>query len=478
MRQPRSRRYVPQAQAPTSHPRRGGLGSTTVGQRLHVHFSAVAPDGAAVARLGAATVLVPFAIPGEDAVIEITEGGRRARGRLVVVRRKSAHSVEPRCPHFGRCGGCQWQHVSLEAQRIMKTGLVRDHLKEHAGVRRDLVRPAVGGGAWAYRSTMQAICAARDGALAVGFHSAAGERVVDVSACPVQHPANEAMLTAVREALRSLRMEPYDRSTGAGLVRGVAGLSSFSTGEALLTLSTSAPIPDRSAVVRCLLDRVPGLVGILSAVRRPGAGDLLGQRQRLLWGRGEVEEEVAGFRLRLRPSTGLPANKPAAGHLVEAVLAAAALSGGEVALDMSAANPLVTLALAGRAESAVGASADRRAAGDGRSAAERNGVVNALFSARDGASVLSGMAVRRRRPALVVVGAEGPGLEARVIRAVVLAETPRLVYMARSLSTCARDLVRLRQAGYAVVGVQPVDLLPHTSHVHLVAGLRRAAPRS
>lgn len=475
MKRPQPLRYIPPAQAPTRHSRRAGLGSVAVGQRLYVHFSTVAPDGAAVARVGAALIAVPFGIPGEDAVVEITEGGRRARGRLVVVRRKSAHSVEARCRHFGRCGGCQWQHISLEAQRIMKTGLVRDYLKEHAGVRRDLVRPALGGGPWAYRSTMRAVFSKRDGAIVAGFQASGGERVIDVAACPVQHPANEAVLAASREAVRSLGMEAYDRDAGAGLVRGVLGLASFSTGEALLILSSAAPLPDRTAVVRALLDRVPGLVGILSTVvRPPGAADLLGPRQRLLWGRESVTDEIAGFHLRLRPATGMPANTPAMSHLVEAVLSAACLRPGEGAVDMAARSPLLTLALAGRAETAVGVAPDRRAAGDARDASERNGVANVVFSARDGASVVAGLVARRRRPAVAVLTAEGPGLEGWAIEAVASAAIPRLVYVARSLSTCARDLMRLRQAGYSVRSVQPIDLLPHTSHVHLVVGLRRA----
>ena len=246
----RTARLIPQAEAPTRHPRRASTGSPHVGERLTVRFSAVAPDGSALAHVGTALLSVPFGVPGEDAVVEVVRGGRRAQGRLVALLRKSPDVVRPRCSHFGRCGGCQWQHLLPEAQRRLKTRLVKDYLKDHADVRRDLVRDTVGGGeAWAYRNVVRAVFAEREGVAVVGYHAGGTSRVFDVAECPVQHPANEAILRAARHAARTLGLPVYDRATGAGLLRGVVGLVSFATGEALLTLSTTAPLVNPTDVV-------------------------------------------------------------------------------------------------------------------------------------------------------------------------------------------------------------------------------------
>ncbi len=469
---PRTVRLIPRAGPPTRHPRRGGLGTVHVGERLTVRLSALGPDGVAVARLGPVVLAVPFGVPGEEAVIEVTKGGRRAQGRLVALLRKSASTVVARCPHFGRCGGCQWQHLVPEAQRRLKTALVKDFLKEHAGVHRDIVRETIGGEAWTYRSTLRAAFAEREGIAVAGYRAAASERVMDISRCPVQHPANEAILHAARSAVRALHLPVHDRTSATGLVRGVLGLASFATGEALLTLSIARPLRDTAPLVHALIGRVPGLVGILSTVQPTPAPELLGPRLRLLWGRDSIVEEVAGLRFVLRPATEVPPNPNALPLLLEAVRQAAALRTTETALDLTAATPLLALALSRDAALVTGVTPTRQAMADAWRAAEWNGVANAVFYARSPLRVLAKMA-SRSRPDAVVATARGPGLDGATVEAVAASRTPRVAYLARSLATCAGDLVRWGRAGYQAVAVQPVDVLPQTGHVHLVVTLLR-----
>jgi 23S rRNA (uracil1939-C5)-methyltransferase len=445
-----------------------------VGERLTVRFTAVAPDGSALARVGTAVLAVPFGVPGEDAVVEVARGGRRAQGRLVALLRKSADIARPRCAHFGRCGGCQWQHLVPEAQRRLKTRLVKDYLKDHADIRRDLVRDAVGGGdAWAYRNVVRAEFAQREDLTVVGYHAGGSTRVLDIAECPVQHPANEAILRAARHAARTLGLPAYDRATGAGLLRGVLGLVSFATGEALLTISTAAPLTNPTDVVHALIDRVPGLVGILNTVQPQPTLELMGPRLRLLWGKGAVEEEIAGIRLRLRPTSELPANPRAMIALVEAVRRAASIGPSQIVLDLSAATPLLVLAVAPDAEAAIGVAPTRRAMEDAREAARWNGAANAAFYSGHPLAELERLLARGRCPDVVLLTSQGPGLGPDVIRAVAAAGPPRVISLCRSLATCAHELTRWRQAGYRVEDVQPLDLLPQTSHVHLVVALRR-----
>jgi 23S rRNA (uracil1939-C5)-methyltransferase len=414
---------------------------------------------------------VPFGVPGEEAIVEVTKGGRQARGRLVELVRKSPEVLPVRCHHFGRCGGCQWQHLVPELQRRLKTRLVKDYLKEHAEVRRDVVADTLGGDTWRYRNVIRVEFAERGGEIILGYHGAGSARILDITECPVQHPANQLMLQAARDAVSDLHLPIYNRATGTGGVRGILGLTSFATGEALLTVSTTMPLPDPTQMVHALIGRVPGLAGILHTIQPAPALDLLGRRLRLLWGRDHVEEEIAGFRLRVRPATEMPANPKAMTVLVDAVTRAADMRPGDVAVDLNADTPVLTLALAQTGAGATGVVGDRRAVEDAWQAAKENGVPNALFTVRPAPHVLAALS-QRRRPDVVVASARGPGLQTAMIDAVSAARIPRVVYIARSVAACARDLVAWRRARYAPALVQPVDLLPHTSHVHLVVALR------
>ena len=92
------------------------------------------PDGRAI--------FVPFALPGEQVRVAVTEEKRGfARARLLEVLRPAPQRIAPRCPHFGSCGGCQYQHLPYLAQCELKTALVQDQLQRIGKLNQPPVRP-------------------------------------------------------------------------------------------------------------------------------------------------------------------------------------------------------------------------------------------------------------------------------------------------------------------------------------------------
>ena len=116
----------------------------------------------------------------------------------------SPRVVRPPCPHFGRCGGCQWQHLEYPAQLEQKTALVSEAL-ERGGLRGRPIAPAIGWEpSWEFRAHLEAAVGVRDGRRVLGFFSWGGDRIIEVGQCPVQHPGNVAALTSVRAAWDAL----------------------------------------------------------------------------------------------------------------------------------------------------------------------------------------------------------------------------------------------------------------------------------
>src|SRR2546428_9506734 len=139
------------------------------GQKLTLSFRSLNLDGAGVAVAGPVRVAVPFALPGEEAIVEITRGGRRPEGKIVSLVRKSAHAATPQCRHFGVCGGCQWQHLSYVAQLENKTRLVRAHLEEVLRGAGGVVRETVGAAPWEDRDLVQVAVGLRRGQVVGGY---------------------------------------------------------------------------------------------------------------------------------------------------------------------------------------------------------------------------------------------------------------------------------------------------------------------
>lgn len=444
------------------------------GQRVTVRFEALDLEGLAVGQVGDVLVSAPYGIPGEEAVVEITEATRfRARGKIVSILRKSPDVAPIRCRHFGRCGGCQWQHILYPIQLRYKTRLVKEYLKEALGLRRDLVQETLPSDPiWAYRHLLVATFQERDSQAVLGFHTLGGGRVVAIQECPVQHPANVAILKAALDAVVRLGLPIYNPQTRKGSVRGIIGMASFATGEAMMVLCLKNRIEDPQAFVRSVLDRVPGLVSVMMTVQRAPTLEMRGPRFSLLWGRPYIEEEVAGVKLRLGPTSSLPPNPPLLPALFGVVERQLDLKGGETVVEPFAGTGVLSLSLARRARRVIGI-VPKDQLSLARESAGLNGALNCALYTRDPVRVLVKLKGQGLSKPCAVLSPPGKGTPPEVIRALVDLAVPRVVYLGRSLPSLAKDIGMFQAEGYTVREVQPIDILPHTSHLVCAVRLDR-----
>jgi 23S rRNA (uracil1939-C5)-methyltransferase len=439
------------------------------------------PTGEAVATVGGIEVAVPYAAPGEEARVKILDVERgHARGQLVGLRVASPRVVRPRCPHFGRCGGCQWQHLDYPAQLEQKTELVAAALRRAhataavARARRatqatdappgraisTLVVPTIGWDPpWEFRGMLEAAVGRRDGRQVLGFFRWGGDGIVEIAQCPVQHPANVAAMNAVRAAWEAF-------GPLAGVVRGLVTRAAAATGEVMLGLSVTRRLSlgQRAAAVRALLDGVPNLVGLME-IPAPRRGHLLaGRRADLLWGRPYVQEEVAGVRFRVPLLAEFPVNLRALPGLIEKVLAALDPSSTDTVLEPDAGVGGYTLHLALAAARVLGVTTPDQFDPAWENA-RLNGMTNCAFYTRDPARALE-KALRRGPVRAAFLHPPGAGLPPHLPAALRRTGVRRVAYLGRALVALARDAQSLERERFRIREVQPIDLSPHTSRVH------------
>lgn len=442
-----------------------------VGQKLTLTFRTMAPDGAALAVAGGQRIAVPFAVPGEEAVVEIVRGGPHPEGRIATLLRKSPQTVEPRCRHFGVCGGCQWQHLGYEAQLDYKARLVREGLRAAIEGSGAAMLPILASPPWEYRSRLQAAFGLRGDRVVAGYHAAAVDlRIINVRECPIQQAGNVQALAAVREVVAALDWPIYDHHSGRGLIRGMIVQTASATGETMVVLTASRDLPDRMTFVRAVHDRVSSLVSLLLSVQPRRTPELLG-RLELLWGRPYVEEEIDGVRLHLGPRAAVPPSPRTLPSYLAAIAEALRLQPADAVLDAACEDGLLPLWLARRAHRAVGVAPDREAMHRAWDHARLNGITNCLFYTRAPAAVVSKLRARGERFDAAVVTARGRAAGATLFRELAASGARRLAVAGSSLTLLAADVQAAGEAGYRVRTVQPVDLLPQTSKVHGIVGL-------
>lgn len=445
------------------------------GERHRVRIVDLDADGDGVGRVREWVVFVPGAVPGDEAIVEITEIARRyGRGRLVELLEPSPDRVAPPCPVAGRCGGCQLQALDYAAQLRWKERRVREALRRIGGLHNLEVLPVLGmREPWRYRNKAQYPLAPVGGRLAMGFFARGTHEIVEAEDCLIQDPLNVEVALLARRLLAEAGVPAYDETTGRGVIRHVVVRSSRARRTAMVVLVTNGPeLPQRDTIVAGLAAH-PQVVSVAQNVNPRRTNVIFGEETRILWGEPHLEEEIGHVRFLISPRSFFQVNSEQVGVLYEQVRLDAGLSGREQVLDAYCGVGTIALYLAAQAAHVVGIESVPEAVEDARRNAGHNRIENAAFIVGRVEEALPGLIEQGLRFDVAVLDPPRKGCEPPVLEALAAAGVPRIVYVSCHPESLARDLARLAALGYRIEQVQPVDMFPMTTHVECVARLSR-----
>ena len=420
------------------------------GDLLELTVGEVAHGGWCVARSGTGPgrgIFVRHALPGERVRARVTQTTSKfARADAVEILDAAADRVEPPCPHArpGGCGGCDWQHASLPAQRALKAAVISQQLRRIAGIDRDvLVEPLDGDEAGLGWRTRVRFAVRSDGTAGLRRHRS--HQIVPVGACPIAHDlVNAAGVTR--------RRWPGTRAVEVAVAAGSGERALIVSGAAIRSESWPKSVAD--SVLVSARD------GGLSAVR----------------GSGFLQQRSAGRSWRVGAGTFWQVHPGAASALAAAVLDALRPRPGDVALDLYCGAGLFAGVLAeavGPDGTVIAIEEDTAAVRDARHnlretpwARVHKGDAAAML-ARYGVSgaslaVLDPPRAGAARPVIELLAAAGTD-----------AALSRIAYVSCDPATLARDLAIFGEQGWELEALRAFDAFPMTHHVECLATLAR-----
>jgi 23S rRNA (uracil1939-C5)-methyltransferase len=383
------------------------------GEQLAVSIERIVPGGEGLARGAKGVVLVEHTAPGDVLEIEIESlRGGAARGRIRTVIESGPDRVEPPCPWYGRCGGCDFQHLSYDAQLEAKESIVRDALRRIGHIdwqgpieRFPAPRP------FGSRSRVELHTDPETGA--VGFFARRSNEVVPIDRCLVSRPE-------IDQALQTIRASTTQRPNAIHLLAGDAGVSAS-----------------------------PGVPPLNDGPFWLGLGDI------------DYLVDPAGF---FQSSFDLLPN------LIDCVLASAGTE-RRLAWDLFSGAGLFSLPLARRFDEIIGVESNALATRHASRSAHRNGLSNAHFIAADAGRWIADRSQQAADPDLVVVDPPRSGLGGDLSRSLMAKRVRRLTYVSCDPTTLARDLKILTAGDLAIHRIVLFDLFPQTHHVETVVEL-------
>lgn len=440
-------------------------------------FEDLTHEGNGVGKINGYPLFVPYALPGEEAVVKVLKANKKfGYGKLIEIKKASAERVEPPCNVYYKCGGCQLQHMSYNSQLNMKQNQVKNVMRKIAHLDHVPVHPTIGlEDPWFYRNKVQIPVGEKDGELVTGFYRMRSHDIIDeMERCMIQDETNNVIVDAVREIASDLGIPAYDEVKDHGVLRHIMVRTGRATKESMVVLITrTEKLPQQEKLIQRLREAHPHIKSIVHNINNKRTNSIYGRKTKVIWGEEYIYDTIGDIRFAISPRSFYQVNPVQTKVLYDKALEYADIDENDVVIDAYCGIGTISLFLAQKAKKVYGIEIVSDAIADAKMNAEINGISNAEFVVGEAEKVMPKWKEQGFTPDVIVVDPPRKGCEPEFLHAMIAMEPKRIVYVSCNPSTLARDLVILEEGGYGTKEVQPVDMFSQTSHVEAITLLCR-----
>ena len=380
------------------------------------------------------------------------------------------------CPVYKKCGGCQLQNLSYPEQLEFKQRKVEKLLKRFSTVEKIIGMKTP----YHYRNKVQAaFYTDKKGKIISGVYQSGSHHVVGIDSCQTEDVIADKIIVAVRKLLPSFRMTTYNEDTGKGFLRHILVKRGFATNQIMLVLVTGTPVfPSKNNFVKAILKQFPEITTIVQNINPYRTNLVLGDNQKVLYGKGYIEDILCGCRFRISPKSFYQINPVQTEVLYGKAIEFANLKGNETVLDTYCGiGTIGIIAAKNGAGNVIGAELNGDAVRDAIVNARANNLKNIRFYKADAGEFMREAADEDEKPDVVFMDPPRAGSDRKFLDSLIKMSPKKVVYVSCNPETLARDLAYLTQnSPYKAQKIQPVDMFPHTAHIETVVLLSRKKP--
>ena len=455
-----------------------------------VTITDIGAEGNAVARVDNLVVFVPMLIPGDVVDLKVIRKRKKyLEGKVIRYHSHSPHRIEPRCRHFGICGGCKWQHLPYDLQLMYKEKQVKDSLTRIGKVDVSEIKPIIRSSEeFLYRNKLEFTFSDKrwltkdeiesenlyERENALGFHiPGLFDKVLDITECHLQPEPSGSIRNAVREYALNNGLEFFDLRDHKGLLRNLLVRNTLDGDVMVIVVFFYDDVEKRVALLDFIAATFPAITSLFYVINSKKNDSLSDQVPVHYYGNDHLVEKMEDLKFRIGPKSFYQTNTKQALNLYSVAREFAGLTGQETVYDLYTGTGTIACFIASKARRVIGVEYIEDAVSDARINAGMNNIDNTSFFAGDMRDVLTESFFEANGHAdVIITDPPRAGMHEDVVKAILSAAPEKIVYVSCNPATQARDLYLLSEK-YKVTAVQPVDMFPHTHHVENVALLER-----
>ncbi len=429
-------------------------------------------DGEGIIKIGGYPVFVPLAIKGEEVRARVTYVRKDwAIGELEEVVKPSASRIKPRCPYFGKCGGCDLQHIDISEQLKIKRNAVKTALKKVAGISYDVPEP-FHLDEWAYRNKLSLpFCYnVRSKRVSLGFFEKRSHKVVPIKWCPLHSEWAADMIGVVQDWANRYDVTVYDERTHEGLLRHA--VARFLDNLSLTLVINGTEVKHLDELYAALLEKFDEPCVYISP-NQTFNNVIFGDKVFLVRG-NEKKQHVGDIEAYVSPASFLQVNNGVMDALYRDV-AQNIVEDVDELLELYSGVGILTAELASRAPQIKITSVEVEASAvrDAKNLIKANGLddrVNVVHA--DALEYMKAQKPNGKAGRALILDPPRRGCDKDVLEAAKELCFDKIVYISCNPQTLARDL-KLLLPSYKLSYVRPYDMFPQTAAIETLAVLKR-----
>ncbi len=441
---------------------------------IDLEITGITNEACGIGKYDGIVVFVPFSAVGDKLKVRIVKANKsHCYGKIESISVPSPDRIIPDCEAFGKCGGCDFRHISYEAELKAKEQFIRDAFTRIGGLTPEFL-PIIGNIQQnGYRNKAQYPVGKNDkGETVCGFFAGRSHRIIPCEKCQLEPSIFGEIKRFILETAKEYKIAAYNESEHTGVLRHICIRKGHYSGEICVTIVVRRNVPQLKALAFELRKKFPEIASITVNINRNKTNVIYGREEKLLFGNDTITDSMCGKTFSVSPLSFYQVNTPMAEVLYNKA-AELAQPDGKTIIDLYCGAGTIGLTMADKAKSVIGVEIIESSIANAKENAKLNNTDNVRFICGDAGQATDILVNEGVKADVVIVDPARKGCDERTLSNIIEFSPEKIVMVSCNAVTAARDCSYLEKHGYKCLSVQGVDLFSRTRHVESVVCLSR-----
>ncbi|GAB3059673.1 23S rRNA (uracil(1939)-C(5))-methyltransferase RlmD [Salinicoccus sesuvii] len=432
-------------------------------------------EGMGVVKIDNYPIFIGNVLKGEEIEFKVIKTNQKfGFGKSLKVLEPSEHRIEPPCPYYYACGGCQIQPLSYHEQQAFKKKAVDNSMNRMGRLDSETQEVMAMDNPFNYRNKSQIPVQFKNGQVEMGFYQPRSHDIVDIEFCLIQKEIHNQLMAFIKEQFNKAQISVYDEAMHHGLVRHVIIRSNNDDSEVQVAFVTNGKKNIFKNIIEEIIQAFPMVTSVVQNINDKKTNVIFGDETITLYGNDYITDTLLGKQFHIKAKSFYQVNHAQTEKLYQKAIDLADLKGDETIIDTYCGIGTIGLCASDKAKKIIGIEVVRSAVEDAKQNAKLNGVNNAEYHLGKSEQVMKKLVKQGVTPDVVFVDPPRKGCHPEFLESLVEVAPEKIVYVSCNPSTLQRDLKYLKAQGYDISPVTPVDMFPQTNHIESLVMLQRA----